>query len=527
MGDFMNAERISIQKRTALKALSQPSTAVSNSEHSAHNTFHRHPQEGITNGAAYDTAWTARVLNDAGDPVFPECVQWVAEHQNPDGSWGATILNYHDRILSTLSAIMALKEIDDEKFKHIIQKGEIYIWENLKNLKTDDNRLIGSELLLPSLMEQAESMGLNMPSHGHIYHREYALKLKKIDESMWYSPLTTLSFSLEFLGDKVDLSKIHRVQLSNGSVANSPAATAFFLKHRTDAKALSYLKNILELTHNGSVMTVYPVDIFEYGWVMYNLLLAHLYFERYPEIAEFLMEISKTSSIGCSSESPLADADDTAVVCKVLHDMGNTINCSIFDPYYTGEYYATYTFELDPSVSTNIHVLHFVSEYCTFPNRDEIIENLVQFLRRRISHGKLIDKWHVSPYYPTSHAVFALADIDSSLAEKAISWILNTQHDNGMWGVHGGTVEETAYAVQAILYYHQYERLDLECVKPAVQYLENSSHTLSSLWIGKVLYCPTNVILSSLTSAAFMYRIAESTISSAWTPNKRGEYHFV
>lgn len=518
MGEIMSAERIYIQKRIALKALSQPSHTETATDSAS--IFCRHPGDGITNGAAYDTAWTARILNDAGDPVFPQCVRWILHHQNPDGSWGSSIKNYHNKILSTLSAIMALKEIDGKKFKHYIQKGEIYIWENLKNLKKDENRLIGSELLLPSLLKQAESMGLNIP-HTHIYRKEHTLKLKKIDESMWYSPLTTLSFSLEFLGDRVDSSKLPGVQLPNGSVANSPAATAFFLKHFTNAKALQYIKNILALTADGSVMTVYPVDIFEYGWVMNNLLLAHLYCERYPEIAEFLMEISKNSSVGCSSESPLADCDDTAVVCKVLHDMGNTINCSIFDPYYTGKYYVTYKFELDPSVSTNIHVLHFVSEYRSFPNRDEIIENLIQFLKKQSSDGKFVDKWHISPYYPTSHAVFALADIDTSLAEKAISWILRTQHDNGLWGANGGTPEETAYAVQAILYYHQYEHIDVECVKPAVQYLENSTHTLDSLWIGKVLYCPTNVVLSSLTSAAFMYRIAESTISSAWTFNVR------
>ncbi len=486
--------------------------------HGGSNRFVRRPGEGRTSGTAYDTAWTARIMDETCNPVFPECLKWVLVHQKSDGSWGSDTLNYHDRIISTLSAVMALREIDGEKYEKYIHRGEEFIWENLENLKKDSHRLIGSELLLHSLMQQAESMELNVPHQRKVYQKEYAMKLGKIDESLWYSPLTTLSFSLEFLGDEVDIHRLPHVQLPNGSVANSPATTAFFLKHKKDARALAYLREILELSKDGSVMALYPIDIFEYGWIMYNLILAHLYFERYHEVSDFLLSNLKNSSVGCSTDSPLTDADDTAVVCKVLEDMNYSIDYQIFDEYYTGEYYQTFNFELDPSVSTNIHMLDLVRSCPEFPDRDEIIEHLLKFLKKNIFNGFWRDKWHISPYYPTSHAIFALCDIDLSLSEKAVSWIQKSQNQNGMWGENDGTLEETSYAIQALMYYNQHESIDLEGVSKALLTIDSAvpTNVLDDLWIGKVLYCPTNVVLSSLMSASFMYKTTEWDISSMW-----------
>ncbi|MGD2248630.1 MAG: prenyltransferase/squalene oxidase repeat-containing protein [Candidatus Methanofastidiosia archaeon] len=469
--------------------------------------------KGKMKGVAYDTAWTARITDQSGASVFPECIRWLLENQHPDGSWGSHAVNYHDRIISTLSAIMALKETGKTRYNRCIEQGETYIWENIKNLTQDDYRLIGSELLLPSLMEQSKLMGLNVPYHMKVYEKEKNVKLKKIDKSLWYSPLTTLSFSLEFLGDTVDVERLPYVQLSNGSVANSPAATAFFLKHNKDKKALQYLQEILSLTGNGSVMTVHPIDVFDYGWILYNLMLAGLYFEGYNDTCNFLSDHIGRSGIGCSTESPVADADDTAVVLKVLHAMGYPVDCSVFDEYDTGEYYLTFNFEMDPSVSTNIHILDFVKDYPGFPHREETLEKLVRFLKKEMNpDGFWVDKWHVSPYYPTSHAVIALCEVDQSLAEKAVSWILETQNENGLWGENGGTLEETSYAVQALMYYQKcVEPIDTEKISKAMSVLniEDGAPILTDpadLWIGKVLYTPTRVVLSSVAGAQFMAR---------------------
>ncbi len=475
--------------------------------------FRKQADRGKMSGAAYDTAWAARVTDESGKPLFPECVQWLLENQKMDGSWGSDVVNYHDRILSTLSVIIALKELDERRYESQIQKGELYIWENIENLKTESCRFVGSELLIPSLMQQAEPINLNLPYHIKVYKSEYQAKLRKIDESLWYSPLTTLSFSLEFLGDSVDKKRFSKVQLPNGSVGNSPAATAFFLEYTKDVRAHRYLKNILQLTGDGSLIEAYPFEVFECGWVMYNLILAGLYFEQYTEICDFLGAHTKPMGIGMSADFPVPDLDDTTMLCRALHEMQYPIDFSMFDAYDMGDYYATYTFEVGPSVSTNIHVLDFIKRCPKFPHREDVMEKLVRFIRREICPpGYWTDKWHISPYYTTGHAIIALCDVDSSLAETAVSWILESQNENGIWGENSGTLEETALAVQALMYYNRHvEHIDMESMSGAISALNLDSFTLLStnmpdMWICKVLYSPVRIVCSSIASAQFMVR---------------------
>ncbi|MGD2248623.1 MAG: hypothetical protein PVF58_09470 [Candidatus Methanofastidiosia archaeon] len=479
-------------------------------------------QGGKISSSAYDTAWVARVTNDDGTPVFPECIKWIINNQHPDGSWGSEILNYHDRIISTLSAIMALKEIGKTRYTLRIQKGESYIWENIHKVDQDTCKLVGSELLLPSLMEQAESLNLHVPSHVTIYKTEYLSKLKKIDESLWYSPLTTLTHNLEFLGDSVCVDRLSDTLLLNGCVGNSPAATAFYLKHKKDVHAFMFLKEILQSTE-GSVMTVYPIEIFEYGWTLYNMMLAGMYFEQYTEICNILQNHFTHLGVGMSAGYPVPDFDDTVIWCKILYEMGYPVDFDILDAYDAGDYYVTYASELDPSVGTNIHVLDFVRSCPDFPNRDEVIEKLLQYIKKEMyAPGYWVDKWHVSPYYATSHAVVSLCDTDPSLAERAVSWIFNTQHENGLWGEGNGTLEETACAVQALMYYHQHvDRIDIEKVSDAVCALNSASSSLVStalpdLWIGKVLYTPVRIAVSSIASAQFMAEMAKIQMSPVY-----------
>lgn len=472
-------------------------------------------------GVAYDTAWVARVIDEMGNPLFPECVRWLLENQKSDGSWGCLVQNYHDRLLSTLNAVVALKEVDGNKYERYIQKGENYIWENLKKLKRDTCKLVASELLFPSLMEQAESLGLNVPYHVKVHEREHQEKLKKIKESLWYSPLTTLSFSIECLGENVDKERLSNVQLPNGSVATSPAATAFFLKHTGDAKAFTYLKDVLTLTGDGSCVTTYPMEIFEYGWTIYNLMLAGLYFEKYTEFCDFLRSHLGRSGVGCSVDIPLTDADDTAIACRVMQNMQYPVDFHVFNVFDRGDYYSTYGLETDPSVSTNVHVLDFIFNCPDFPDKEVIIERLLGFLKREMNSGFWTDKWHISPYYPTSHAVFALCDAEPSLAEKAVSWILDTQNENGMWG-NRGTFEETIYCLQALLYYHKkVDHIDFDNVSRAFSCFDHAIlpllNKLPELWIGKVLYYPKDVILSSIISASTMYNTAVWKLCSGWS----------
>lgn len=69
-------------------------------------------EDGEISISAYDTAWVALVRNvdDENAPQFPSSLEWIANNQLPDGSWGdSELFVAHDRILNTLACVIALR----------------------------------------------------------------------------------------------------------------------------------------------------------------------------------------------------------------------------------------------------------------------------------------------------------------------------------------------------------------------------------------------------------------------------------
>src|SRR5215510_14732119 len=72
---------------------------------------------------AYETAWVARLSRDYSCYGFESALSWLRNSQYPDGSWCGEVLHYHDRMISTLSAIAALRVVgnghdDDNRIRH-------------------------------------------------------------------------------------------------------------------------------------------------------------------------------------------------------------------------------------------------------------------------------------------------------------------------------------------------------------------------------------------------------------------------
>src|SRR5215207_6930056 len=66
--------------------------------------------KGKIHSVAYDTAWVARLATRYPGHRFEESIEWLRRNQYEDGTWGASQLHYHDRFVSTMGAIIALKE---------------------------------------------------------------------------------------------------------------------------------------------------------------------------------------------------------------------------------------------------------------------------------------------------------------------------------------------------------------------------------------------------------------------------------
>src|SRR5262245_57880634 len=99
---------------------------------------------------AYDTAWVAAVpdLADRRNTRFPTALQWLVDHQNPDGSWGGAVRYEHDRVLCTLAALVPLAIFGRRDADHeSVASGTRYLWQHGHLLKTESIQPVGFELL--------------------------------------------------------------------------------------------------------------------------------------------------------------------------------------------------------------------------------------------------------------------------------------------------------------------------------------------------------------------------------------------
>jgi hypothetical protein len=82
--------------------------------------------DGEITKSPYDTAWVALVpaLDGSDGPQFPKSLEWIADNQFSDGSWGDRgYFSYYDRICNTLACIIALKTW--KKGPSAVKKGKI------------------------------------------------------------------------------------------------------------------------------------------------------------------------------------------------------------------------------------------------------------------------------------------------------------------------------------------------------------------------------------------------------------------
>nr|QTW97447.1 KSL1 [Artemisia annua] len=215
--------------------------------------------------SSYDTAWVAMVPspNSPTSPRFPECLNWLMDNQLNDGSWG--LLNHNpsllkDTLSSTLACIVALKRWSVGE--DYINKGLSFIESNFA-AATDKNlpSPLGFDIIFPSMLEYAKDMNINLPLKqsdlGLMLH-ERDLEIRRCYSSEKEAYMTYIS---EGLGNSYDSEMVMKYQMKNGSVLNSPSATAASLTRNQNAGCLHYLTSLLE-KFGDAVPTVYPLDLY-------------------------------------------------------------------------------------------------------------------------------------------------------------------------------------------------------------------------------------------------------------------------
>jgi len=467
-------------------------------------------RSGLMRPTAYDTAWLAQIPaeHDASAPAFPEALDWIRQNQHPDGSWGAEIEYVHDRVISTLVAILALAQWStDGQDERSIERGFRYIREKADQLK-HEHETIGFEVILPTFLKKCQALGFAMPlSTFERYERMRDEKMAKISPEMLYSRNTTLAFSLEFMGDHLSIEKAKSIQENNGSVGLSPSATAYLLtKWAGNVGARQYITAIVE-AYGGKAPQVFPFDIFETAWSLWNLLIADI--ESYDQqIAPHLRDLQTLwnmgKGVGFSSNYSVVDADGSAMVFRVLRLAGLDPDPTPLWQFEQEDYFVCYLIERNPSTSVNIHVLEALKGI----NRSAANKVLKWLSSSQVDGCYWVDKWHASPYYPTAHAVIALIGTDHDLARSAVQWILDTQRPDGCWGYYDRPIaEETAYCLQALSMYDRYvEPVNHDALIRGREGLLACRGEMPALWIGKCLYIPIRVVESTIYSALAMTR---------------------
>ncbi|KAM0027838.1 putative ent-copalyl diphosphate synthase [Helianthus debilis subsp. tardiflorus] len=364
--------------------------------------------DGEISVSAYDTAWVALVkdVNGGGSPQFPSSLEWIANNQLPDGSWGDSVLFLaHDRIINTLACVIALTSWNVHPSK--CEKGVKFLKENICKLEdeNEEHMPIGFEVALPSLLDIARKLKIEVPEDTPALKEIYAqrnLKLTKIPMEVVHKVPTTLLHSLEGMPD-LEWEKLLKLQSKDGSFLFSPSSTAFALMNTKDEKCLQYLTNIVT-KFNGGVPNVYPVDLFEHIWVVDRLqrLGISRYFE--PEIkdcVEYIYKYWTKNGICWAKNSSVQDIDDTAMGFRVLRMHGYEVTPDVFRQFEKDGRFVCFAGQSTQAV-TGMFNLYRASQVL-YPG-EKILEDAKKFsydyLKEKQSVNELLDKWIIAKDLP-------------------------------------------------------------------------------------------------------------------------------
>jgi halimadienyl-diphosphate synthase len=466
----------------------------------------RSQPNGIS-ASAYDMAWLAWLMPKARD--------WLCEAQHADGSWGAELEYYHDRVVCTLAAVNALAATSNNGHDlKRMERGIKYLEGAAPRLSCDVMETVGFELLAPSLLKIGEGLGLKLGEVSRALMPYEAIRRQKmalIPPAMLYSRKSTAPYSLEFLGfENLDRSAVPGLRFKNGSIHNSPGATAFCEVAGAGSPAgRDYLSSTLEY-YAGTVPTFAPSEVFEISWSLLHLSVAEE-LSQFKEVVRPLIEVLEDGwgpeGAGLTKEFP-ADLDDTAAAYLLLATLNKAPDPTAFEAFEEKDHFHCYPFERNISLDVHIHLVMALRMAPNFPRRDDMLLKAINILNRYLQSEYITDKWHVSPYYSTAHAIIALTGlVNDLLIENQINWICRTQQADGSWTFYphfpAAALEETAHALLALLIFQKHSgSLPYDIIQRGMDFLRTHyhyHHDRPALWIAKTVYRPLHI-----TNAIFL-----------------------
>jgi len=258
--------------------------------------------------------------------------------------------------------------------------------------------------------------------------------------------------------------------------------------------------------------------VFEIAWGLKSLLPLRDHLNGYDRPVRQLVRFWSPAGVSYTASGMVPNSDDTASALFVLHSVGEPMDTDVLELFEGPEAFYCFPFERNRSVRANAAILEAIRLYDSTPSRRRMTLKLVHYLRESQIEGKYwLDKWHVSPFYATARAVAALAGLDNRVVRAAIEWILAEQHESGMWGVDGGTAEETAYALDSLLAARTSDPAVATLVEAAIErgHARLSEHAGDRehppLWLGKGLYTPVYVVQAAVVGTLARLELAKAS----------------
>ncbi|MFE0774196.1 prenyltransferase/squalene oxidase repeat-containing protein [Streptomyces sp. NPDC058861] len=491
---------------------------------------------GSVDASVYETA---RVVSlTPGLTGHDGRLAWLLDQQLPDGSWGEGPARY--RLLPTLSAVEALLRTalrDDTAAasgRARLAAAAAGGLAALRRLPAEgpwpDTAAI--EILVPHLFARINSL-LDQPLTGALPHLGPLARGSRPGVPSGFRPqrheeiaqrcLTGVPGKLHhtFEGIAPYLSG-DAVDAADGLLGSSPAATAAWLATRpADARSerASAALSVVARRYGGLFPEAAPIRVFERLWVTAALAGTGVPSACRAAVRTWAHNIYDPAGVR-GAPGLLPDADDTAMAVLVTALTGVPRDPAPLAAFWAGTHYRCYLGEDTGSLTANAHALRALTAHgrsrpaehaAHRPHRDLVRDWLLE----RQSGGAWTDKWHASPYYATERCVRALLDHGgpgtSQAVRAAVDWVLDSQHDDGTWGIWGGTAEETAYAVKILLAdpaasTRRGWRRVLQRAGAALDTAHGDQARHPALWHDKTLYAPTAMIRAEIITARELLR---------------------
>jgi Squalene-hopene cyclase C-terminal domain/Prenyltransferase and squalene oxidase repeat len=417
---------------------------------------------GLMSTSVYDTAQVLRLCPSRESDAAAD---WLLAQQGSDGGWGRPDVPLA-RHVPTLASVLALHRLEHRGAQAAAARGIAFLTLHAAEWREPlpDDIPVGVELLLPKLLEDSDTVGLNIPTLPYEALMRLGVRRRALIARMQNVTRTQAIHTWEAWGEAPDPGLLS----PTGGLGDSPAATAsFWAKAQGHAglrevveRARRYLESAAKATEEnrpGLVPTVWPINRFEQSFALYALSVAGLLDHAGLSAAVSLQLDDLARALRAeglaSSDSFIPDGDDTAAAIVALRMGNRPVDLKPLKEFEEKGRFCTWPHELQPSISVNARAIHALALFA------EDISGPRQFvLERQRADGRWSgDKWNSSWIYTTALVVLALgahagtAHTDVRFLEAGVKALLEAQREDGSWG--GGkdaSSVETAWCVLAL-----------------------------------------------------------------------------